>query len=515
MAKSITAINLGFDYQAVWFNIQLCRLFELDTTVQRVGYELNGPKAFDDVAVFYKPNTQRDEKGQQLWADFYQVKFHIRASGAISWDHLMDPEYINASSKSLLQRLRDAQSEYAPDGSGSRFILFTPDGILPNTELADVYSNRDGSIVWENLAEGGDRSRMGQIRSMLREHLEIGSDTELQKVLKPFRIHRGNTLQELKQDLNISLLSAGYKPVQEASDIHPYIALTVTLLEQCEGPLELDRKEVEIIYKRNRLWQGHRPYPAATKSIGVRSFTRYSQYMDEKVDNILDLRHHFNNRYIISPDLWNTAITKDIEHFLALHIGTEAHHEALIYIDAHASIAFAAGYCLDSKSGVKITPIQKTAEGMIIWDTHSTLDNTDYEDWHRENIVLSGDLETGVALALSVTHDIVEDVGIYITKNCLQVGRIICCTLPHGASNTAIMDGVHARLLAQSLAKILKTDRTPKERLGRLHIFSAAPNGLMFFLGQVARSFGEIALYEYDFSQNIPGAYEQSIALPF
>ena len=42
----------------------------------------------------------------------------------------------------------------------------------------------------------------------------------------------------------------------------------------------------------------------------------------------------------------------------------------------------------------------------------------------------------------------------------------------------------------------------------------AAPNGFMFFLGQLARGFGKTSLYEYDFELNAPGAYTPALTLP-
>ena len=54
MAKAVKARMAGDDYQARWFWLQACRLFYKDTYVERVGYELDEFKAFDDVVVKYK-----------------------------------------------------------------------------------------------------------------------------------------------------------------------------------------------------------------------------------------------------------------------------------------------------------------------------------------------------------------------------------------------------------------------------------------------------------------------------
>jgi hypothetical protein len=86
--------------------------------------------------------------------------------------------------------------------------------------------------------------------------------------------------------------------------------------------------------------------------------------------------------------------------------------------------------------------------------------------------------------------------------------------VPSGPNNQVVKDGAHTKLLASQLAAYIKTDRIGKERQGKLHIFAAAPNALIFFLGQLARSFGACTLYEYDFETNALGAYQPSLSFP-
>ncbi|MHC0068683.1 SAVED domain-containing protein [Nostoc sp. UIC 10890] len=64
------------------------------------------------------------------------------------------------------------------------------------------------------------------------------------------------------------------------------------------------------------------------------------------------------------------------------------------------------------------------------------------------------------------------------------------------------------------LAISIQSQHPTLERQGVLHIFIAAPNALVFFIGQLARSFGSCIVYEYDFDRNIPGAYQPSLKFP-
>lgn len=90
MAKAIAARTQGDDYQARWFWYEACRLFLEHTHVERVVYEDENIKSLDDVAVYYC-DGMIDEYGHPLQADYYQVKFHVTAAGAFTWQSMMDP----------------------------------------------------------------------------------------------------------------------------------------------------------------------------------------------------------------------------------------------------------------------------------------------------------------------------------------------------------------------------------------------------------------------------------------
>ena len=100
----------------------------------------------------------------------------------------------------------------------------------------------------------------------------------------------------------------------------------------------------------------------------------------------------------------------------------------------------------------------------------------------------------------------------FIKENNLSIGRIINCTPSDvGATNFSIEDGTHATALANSVYNAIGR-RSTVERRATLHIFAAAPNAFMFFLGQNSVGFGKCILYEYDFEQRNSCTYSQSIS---
>ena len=248
MARAVVARIQGDEYQARWFWIQVCRLFEDRTKVIRVVYERENIKSFDDVVIFYTNGMIDHYDCSPLSMDCFQVKFHVTAAGDITWKGIMDPAFINASSVSILQRLKNAQEQYAPNGLGCRFHLYTPWHVRSNDPLAEVLSLTDGRIIWSKLADGGPRSKMGRMRAAWRDHLEITTDDELQIILRPLRIIFGDTLERLRETLNDKLRIAGLLPVDDGSLIHPYDELTRKLLQASKA--EVTCADIEAICKQ-------------------------------------------------------------------------------------------------------------------------------------------------------------------------------------------------------------------------------------------------------------------------
>lgn len=508
MAKAIAARNQGDDYQARWFWLQICRLFGDRTKVVRVAYEANNIKSFDDVVVYF--DGMIDEEGQPLLAEYYQVKFHVTSAGALTWKSMIDPVFINATSVSLLQRLKNAQEKHAPSGTEAHFILYSPWDIHPDDFLAKVHSTSDGRLDWNRLSQGGERSGLGKLRAAWRQHLKLSSDEELRNVLRPLRIRRGRTLTELQDTLNDKLHRAGLCPVDENCISNSYDELTRKLLKN--GQTEFSRPEIEDVCKRENLWMGQATIKTNDAfQVGFRSFLRWAEHLEDETDTMLDLLHYFNGRRVRSSDLWQQEIFPSLERFLNRKLHRRGQCD--LHLHVHTSIAFAIGYCLDTKSGVDAAVVQSTRSGRIVWRPSASPDPSQYHSWSfcEESYFPSG---TEIALALCVTHDVTSDIRAYLDKEKLPIGRIVKCSLPSGVNNAAIQDADHARILADQLSSYLRSNRTTTERQSKLHIFASAPNALIFFAGQVSRSFGPCTLYEYDFDSNAPGAYEPSFTFP-
>jgi len=506
--NAVAARQAGDDYQARWFWLQACRLLQPRTKVARVAYEKADAHSFDDVIVYYG-DGMTDEDSRPLQADHFQVKFHVTSDKAVTWRSLMDPGFINAQRFSFLERLRDAQQKLAPnDGYGYRFFLYTRSPVDPADPLASVHSGSDGRVLWGKLSEGGPRSEMGKIRATLCKHLGLGSDQELQVVLRPLRIRTGPTMQDFRDQLNDRLELAGLRPVPDEVCIHPYDDLTRKLLQR--GPIELTREGIEMICRAEGLWCGRTAPEPNTYRIGVRSFWRWAEQLEDQVDETLCLLRHFNGRYTASPELWHSQVLPALEQFLRGSVKRDRPN--LLCLHAHSSIAFATGYCLDSRSGLDVALVQRRPTGEEIWRLGAPTGNENQPTWSFGDLALGDGHDVAVAVSLSQT--VLEDVRAYAAANLPGVGRIIHCTVGPTPGQWSVSSGVHAGQLAEQLVAHLRACRSALERQGKLHLFTAAPNGFMFFLGQLARSLGTCLLYEYDLERNVLGAYHPSFLFP-
>jgi len=248
-------------------------------------------------------------------------------------------------------------------------------------------------------------------------------------------------------------------------------------------------------------------YSPKRTSIGIKSFTCKAVHLEDETI-CLSLLDKFDGRNLKNGYDWNYDIYSKLRDFLIAN--TNDKHAYQVYLNTHASLAFATGRILDSKSGINVFPIQKSARnGNELWDV-KRLCERNYSNWNVSDEIFD-EKQSDSALILNVTRPIYNDVVGYIKGKNLSIKRIINCTLNKvGATNLSIEDGNHAALLANSVYSAI-SQRTTAERRATLHIFASAPNAFMFFLGQNSRGFGKCVLYEYDFEQRDSCSYSPSI----
>ena len=502
MANAVIARTEGDDYQARFFWLQICRLFHPHTKVTRVGYEVAEAKSFDDVVVSYNPPVNND-RGGEVTTDYFQVKFHVSQNEAIQFVSLMNPQFIGATRFSFLQRLRDAYFR-TKDNGGCRFILVTPWVLDSEDPISRLVNNNAGQLHLNRLFEPSPGSRMGSLRQKVAEHLEIDEDA-LYQVLASMRVlHSFGSLSDLNDRLNDKLSLAGMKPMENTGSYSPYDDLAKKLLRS--GRQVFSAYEIEEICEREGLWVGFRDLSDGGADMGIRSFVRRTENMEDDTDAVLDLVPYFDGRTIHKCSLWNDEVAPRVVQFLEDH--TKLGGAYRLRVDAHTSVAVLSGYALDTKAGVNISLVQKTRSGVEIWDIEqrATLPSQEWEFNWIDGRASDGDL----AVSVSITHDVSMDVTAFLNDAAIPIRGTFAATLPR-AGNTVIRDGPHALALAQALVAELRKQRKSGQII---HLFMAAPNGFSFVLGQHLRPVGPTVVYEFDFESSAPGAYQAGVALP-
>lgn len=502
--RAVSARQQGDTYQERAFMLKACRLLKPHTSVAKVGYEVSDVPHFDDIAVIYSEPIL-DAHGEPISADYYQLKWHVDESGAVTADALTDPSFIGSKSTSLLQRLQEAVETVHERGECARFNLVTTWSVDHRDRLSKLVSGRDGELRLDVLF---GQDRFTGLAHQWSDHLEMDLG-ELRKVLSRLRLCAPSArLDTLTRLLGDSLSNVGLIPIEHGGRSSPYDSLVERLLS--EGKHYFTADDFQNICEREGLWVGDES-TGETPLVGIRSFTRFAEHMEDEVDSLLDLVDLFDGRQIASPEYWNSEVGPRIKEFVSESVVPLGRCQ--LNLSSHSSVAFAAGYELDPKSGTQVSLVQNTSAGSFVWEVQPELQDSRTNQWKVSEVVVNcGGADAGIVL--SVTHDAFPEVLKHAQGYVPELGRLLVLTIEPEVGPMSVADGDHAWDLAQEAVRVVRERHPSGSSEGPLHIFVAAPNGLVFFVGRLARSLGPVQLYEHAFDSDWPARYQSSISLP-
>ena len=505
MTQAVAVRRDGDTFQARQFWLRAARLLDPKSPVTRVGFE-SGPKSFDDIWVEYETTRQPNaHDGTPLRREHLQCKWHV-APGTYGYADLADPAFIHAKSRSLLQRAHDAQLSHAPDGTGSRFKLLTNWQIERSDPLRLMINNRSGSMRLERLfASKTDNSKDGAVRKAWREHLGI-EEHHLRVVANTLAFgHVSETLDDLRERLAETFQLVGLVPPEPSQSALIYDDVVFQWMAQ--GRLEFDRTSFREACAREDLLGQSQDRPNV---YGVKSFEHAFDRLEDRCDEVLDLVPAFDERYIRNDEDWKDELYPKLSTFLE---GAAKNRPQLrLALDAHTTLAFAAGSVLNIKSGRHVELEQRTL-GRQIWAADDSPSNPDWPTLHEKLEFLCPE-QVDLAIALGITHEIADDVRQYVASHLPTVGKLLVLRPSTGPSAQAVTCGRHAFDLVQSAKNATRKANPSVAKPGTTHLFVAAPNALSFFLGQLQPSFGRVRLYEFDFETARGGSYAASLTLP-
>lgn len=495
---AVRARDLGDNYQDVFFWLEAARLLYRRPAVVGVSLEKRLIRAFDDVVTHYgKPVI--DAHNRLIKSEHAQLKFHVNNRQLIRATDLIDPAFIGASSVSLLERVRDAvRAGELP----SRLSIITPWAIDPGDPLGELISNRTGEFVVDRLFEGGRRSRMGKLRKAWMGALGLENEGQLRPIIRHLRIWAARSQMQLEELFDDRLRLAGLSPYDRSVRVNPYPSLARRFI--ADQLHDWDAGSLRSACETEGLWVGLGEGEDDPEQLAIKSFSRFAATLEDEAE-VLDLVPYFHGRELSTDVVW-AELAELLDAFLTARI--KSGERCDLHLDCHASLALAAGWMLQ-KADADVAPVQRGRSSRTVWRPTGRVDEP---GWQHVVVELGGGAD--VAVAMSVTHRVLDDAVLYLRKHAPQVGRVLHLVVADGPSQTAVRDADHALSLAGQAAKSIREFRSERERSGRIHVFPAAPNGMLFFFGQAAAAVGPTTVYEYAFDQLRPGDYSPGISLP-
>jgi CBASS immunity sensor of nucleotide second messenger signals/CHAT domain-containing protein len=237
----------------------------------------------------------------------------------------------------------------------------------------------------------------------------------------------------------------------------------------------------------------------------------WAKKLETTTEKLLPLEEFFEGRFITDPGLWGGRVLPRLNRFLADAV--EQDRPLALSLAAHGTVAFAAGYYFHTKAATKVTLLQVTSGETLRWSEKvGTCPQGSL--WQSFEETVFDPSVADVAVAVEITQSTSAAVKTYLAQSGTSVGRLISARIAGEPGKTRVESGAHAYQLAWQLQQWLK-DHTGNRGQRRLHLFISAPNGFVFFFGQLSQSLGFLRLYEYDF-EGTPqhGTYEPSLDLP-
>lgn len=504
MTQANTARREGDDFQARQFWLRAARLLDVESPLLRVGFE-SGPRSYDDIWVEYEPGRgPRTLDGRTLCREHLQCKWHV-SPGSYGYRELTDPDFINANKQSLLQRAHSAHLTHATSGDPVQFTLLTnwhPDRTDP---LRTVMGTRSGAIRVDRLFHTKtDKSKTGTVRKEWREHLAL-DDAGLRQFAGTLAFGVAtDSLDNYREQLDMLFAYVGLRRIPAHESAFPYDDVVYKWLGQ--GRLEFDRASFRRVCAQEGLLAEGKPRPVV---YGVKSFTHAVDRLEDRCVRVLNFVPEFDERYIRDETEWTKTLYPALKAFL-LQAAQDSERPRLA-LDAHTTLAFAAGSVLNTKTG-RIVELEQRSPARQIWAADDTEWNPAWPDLVFEEVIIDT-ARREIAVAVAITHDVVSDVSAYVERSLPKVGRLLVARPSAGTSQNAIANGRHACELARSIAAKVKAKGSAASG-ETTHLFVSGPNALTFYLGQLQLVMGRVCLYEYDFDGGEDHSYRPSLTLP-
>jgi hypothetical protein len=508
MGSASSARQIGDEAQQYLFWLWGGRMLA-GREIKEVGYETGHFRAFDDVAIRFA--TPRPDCFTGYFDEEHvQAKFSVAGGKTLTGEALTDPALINATDVSLIERLRDAVDQAARENRHCRFTLWSPWPVDPGSLLDRMVDKCQGALRLDLLFQGKtDRSETGRLRKCWADKLSLhmNDEAELRRILRPLRIdYDPRTLERIRSGLSDIFPIAGLRPISDSNRADCYPLLIQRLHR--EGRRWFGADDLIEACKHDGLWVGQPTNLVQAKKLGIRTFMRFAEGLEDETDELVCLSEFFTDRHIRDPQFWSAEVLPRILQFLKKNLRAGGRYR--LHLPTLGSAAFTAGYLAEPKLGASFEFAQGGINGSKVWACDSG--NCDGDVSWSEEVIELNRIGDELAVAISVTHPILIDVKTFAESRLPAVGKVLHFSLP-GVGQDAIKNGGHAFRAAKGVIKLIGQRRQVLCLGTQIHLFWSAPNAFAFMLGQLARTLGSITLYEFDFEGAGYGRYATSLSL--
>jgi hypothetical protein len=342
------------------------------------------------------------------------------------------------------------------------------------------------------------------VRKAWRDHLSIDEDG-LRTLARTLAFGEAtDSLDALRDYLDVLFAYVGLRRIPANESAFPYDDLIFQWMAQ--GRLEFDRKSFQTLCNRENLLGQSEERP---RIYGVKSFEHPIDRLEQRCDQVLNLVPAFDDRFIRSDADWAVTLYPQLHTFLLAAAQDQV--QLRLVLDAHTTLAFAAGSVLNIKSGRHVALEQRTVSRQV-WAADDRLPDPQWPTLVADETEIDVQ-RPDLAVAISLTHDVTSDARRYVDRALPTAGRLLALKPSTSPSAQSVICGRHAFDLAEAAAAAIRSARGINTS-AMIHVFIAAPNAFTFFFGQRQPSLGPVRLYEFDFEGNRDRSYAPALTLP-
>jgi hypothetical protein len=463
---SRTAVRITGDrYQwlAAWGHCVRALHDDPGNRVVAVGVEVDDAGAVDDVVVYWSltPPT------------YVQAKYAVDATTPVNVGYLTQKS--KAGGPSLTQKFAAHHNRLRGQGATN------PDLVLLTNRAADpadiLITGRDPrtGLLLPNAKLGTARSNRGKARTSWAQAAEL-DEAALMDLLSSWRFDLARDTGHLEELTLLRMRSAGLRADDQALSS----GIDWVTKQVIAGERHLDAERIAAAVDELDLQRGPRRQVVSVATLKPDPVAPDAVIALDWVDRF-DGHDAYAKRRPLAPATW-AQLHNDIKT-----IPSALPHSARVLVTGSMRLpaAFTVGTAMRMVTNIDLAVVQ----GQDVWSSE-----TQYSDAPAPTVIHrpihQGD---DIAVAIEMTTPITDDVVEYLRRNAIPAQELITIARPAGTNDRFIASSEAANALAYGIREAV---RPLVRRHPHIHLFLAAPMGLVLLLGHRWNAMAATTVYE-------------------